>query len=203
MGVLPAIIWFKSADSTNNLSSALLPHLDNLSVVAAWRQSRGRGQGDHVWSSREGCNLTFTFVVRFAEGLPCSELHLLTCAATHALTLYLSAKGVDARIKLPNDIYVDGRKICGLLIENTLEGKRVASSLIGVGLNLNQTDFPPELPNPVSLSMLSGRSYDLQEELQELGDMLKKSVSLLDTAEGRNVLKSHFEARRLKPSGDL
>ncbi len=191
-----AIIWLKLTDSTNDEARRRLDVLDNLSVVAARTQTSGRGQGDHTWTSEPGQNLTFTFVLKFPPCAPlaASEILRITQTVTHALREYLLSKGVAARIKWPNDIYVGDKKICGILIENILGGKQVAASMVGIGLNLNQLRFPADLPNPVSLRQLTGRRYDLREELVLLREELKKSASLLDSQEGRTELARYFDA---------
>ena len=190
------IIWLKLTDSTNDEARRRLDVLDNLSVVAARTQTSGRGQGDHTWTSEPGQNLTFTFVLKFPPCAPlaASEILRITQAVTHALREYLLSKGVAARIKWPNDIYVGDKKICGILIENILGGKQVAASMVGIGLNLNQSRFPADLPNPVSLRQVTGRRYDLREELVLLREELKKSASLLDSQEGRTELARYFDA---------
>lgn len=191
-----AIIWLKLTDSTNDEARRRLDVLDNLSVVAARTQTSGRGQGDHTWTSEPGQNLTFTVVLKFPPCAPlaASEILRITQAVTHALREYLLSKGVAARIKWPNDIYVGDKKICGILIENILGGKQVAASMVGIGLNLNQSRFPADLPNPVSLRQVTGRRYDLREELVLLREELKKSASLLDSQEGRTELARYFDA---------
>ena len=191
-----AIIWLKLTDSTNDEARRRLDVLDNLSVVAARTQTSGRGQGDHTWTSKPGQNLTFTVVLKFPPCAPlaASEILRITQAVTHALREYLLSKGVAARIKWPNDIYVGDKKICGILIENILGGKQVAASMVGIGLNLNQSRFPADLPNPVSLRQVTGRRYDLREELVLLREELKKSASLLDSQEGRTELARYFDA---------
>jgi BirA family biotin operon repressor/biotin-[acetyl-CoA-carboxylase] ligase len=191
-----AIIWLKLTDSTNDEARRRLDVLDNLSVVAARTQTSGRGQGDHTWTSEPGQNLTFTFVLKFPPCAPlaASEILRITQTVTYALREYLLSKGVAARIKWPNDIYVGDKKICGILIENILDGKQVAASMVGIGLNLNQLRFPADLPNPVSLRQLTGRRYDLREELVLLREELKKSASLLDSQEGRTELARYFDA---------
>lgn len=191
-----AIIWLKLTDSTNDEARRRLDVLDNLSVVAARTQTSGRGQGDHTWTSEPGQNLTFTVILKFPPCAPlaASEILRITQAVTHALREYLLSKGVAARIKWPNDIYVGDKKICGILIENILGGKQVAASMVGIGLNLNQSRFPADLPNPVSLRQVTGRRYDLREELVLLREELKKSASLLDSQEGRTELARYFDA---------
>ena len=190
------IIWLKLTDSTNDEARRRLDALDNLSVLAAETQTAGRGQGDHTWTSAPGQNLTFTLVLKFPPCAPIatSEILLITQAVTGGIRRYLLSKGVESRIKWPNDIYVGDRKICGILIENILDGKQVSSSMIGIGLNLNQDRFPADLPNPVSLRQLTGRTYDLRTELVLLREALKKTASLLDSQEGRSELSRDFDA---------
>ena len=190
------IIWLKLTDSTNDEARRRLDALDNLSVLAAETQTAGRGQGDHTWTSAPGQNLTFTLVLKFPPCAPLatSEILLITQAVTGGIRRYLLSKGVESRIKWPNDIYVGDRKICGILIENILDGKQVSSSMIGIGLNLNQDRFPADLPNPISLRQLTGRTYDLRTELVLLRDALKKTASLLDSQEGRSELSRDFDA---------
>jgi len=163
------IKWFEELDSTND---ELLRHLslyDNLSVVAARSQTAGRGQRGNSWHSAPGENLTFSLLLRPGE-LPAWEFMSLTYLATLAVKDWLCGEGVHAVIKWPNDIYVGRRKICGMLVENTLEGSRITASVIGIGLNLNQTVFPGQLVNPVSLKSLTGREYPPEAALEALLD---------------------------------
>ena len=190
------IIWLDETDSTNHEVRRRISELANLSVVAALRQTAGRGQGDHTWTSAPGQNLTFTLLLTFPPCAPVAsdEILRITQVITFALRNYLENKGIETRIKWPNDIYAGEKKICGILIENILHGKQVSASIIGIGLNLNQTCFPSDLPNPVSLKMLTGQDYNLREELIQLRDELKKSAALLDTQEGRMRLEEDFRS---------
>ena len=190
------IIWLKQTDSTNDEAARHIDDLDNLSVLAAVEQTAGRGQGDHSWTSAPGENLTFSLVLKFPplSTLAARDILFITRTVTHALREYLLSRGVETRIKWPNDIYAGDRKICGILIENTLVRNRVKTSIIGIGLNLNQGVFPPELPNPVSLRQLTGLRYDPEEELRALHAALKTSASLLDSQEGRMQLERYFDA---------
>ncbi|MCR4859246.1 MAG: biotin--[acetyl-CoA-carboxylase] ligase [Bacteroidales bacterium] len=188
------IIWLDTADSTNSELRRRICCLDNLSVVAAVEQTAGRGQGSHSWFASPGANLTFSVLYRF-EGvytLLAADALLITQVTTLALLDYLRLHGVRARIKWPNDIWVDERKICGILIENTLEGSRVRESIVGIGLNVNETAWPPELPNPVSLLELTGRSYDIRREMLLLYKEIRRRFGLLASADGRSSLQEEF-----------
>lgn len=191
------IIWFDTLESTNSEARRRFSDLDNLSVIAAVRQSAGRGQGDHVWCSEPGANLTFTVVLKFGPDgglrpLAASDSLLITEVITLALRLYLEDKGIGTRIKWPNDIWVGDRKICGILIENIFKGSQVLGSMVGIGLNLNQKTFPADLPNPVSLSLLTGETYDIREELEKLRGFIAQCAEKTDTDEGRRYLGDIF-----------
>ena len=197
MEKLTGIRWYDTVESTNDEARKAVGELDNLSVFAARCQTAGRGQGDHKWHSRPGENLTFSVVMKFGEGglapLAARDMLLITETVTLALRRYLLRKRISARIKWPNDIYVGDRKICGILIENILQGPEVSSSIVGIGLNLNQTEFPPDLPNPVSLSLLTGRHYDTEKELELFMRILEECAVKTNTAEGRRYLHRMFE----------
>lgn len=164
------IIWLESVDSTNNEAKRRLDSIDKLSVLSAVSQSAGKGQGDHTWTSSAGKNLTFSIVIK-PEGILAKDSFVISQITALSVVDFLAGNGIEAEIKWPNDIYVcgrkDGKKICGILIENVFKGESLASSIIGVGLNINQTDFPDNLPNPVSLKQLTGRDYNLDETLEQ------------------------------------
>ena len=186
------IKWFEELDST---SSELLRHVgdyDNLSVVAAVNQTAGRGQRGNRWISAPGDNLTFSFLLR-PEALPAREVMALTCFATLAVQEALRAEGVEAVIKWPNDLYVGKRKICGMLVENGLAEADIAWSVIGIGINLNQTVFPGGVLNPTSLKRLTGKTYDPAAFLENLCHRLEARLSGLATEASRNGLRDAYE----------
>ena len=190
----PSILWLESTDSTNYALRAQRSGLDNLSIVAAKGQTAGRGQGSHTWYATPGRNLTFSILYRFGEACPleAADAILITQVTTLAIRDYLLAHGVEARIKWPNDIWVGDRKICGILIENTLEGAAVRESIVGIGLNLNDTGWPAELPNPVSLTELTGKRYRLQTELKRLHKEICRRFGQLASPDGRRSLQEEF-----------
>ena len=185
------IIWLQQAESTNRSIREASSGLDNLSVIAAVEQTAGRGQGTHTWYSTPGKNLTFSLLVRPVQ-LKAADMILLTCATTLGIRDYLHGHGVEARIKWHNDIWVGDRKICGILIENILDGELIAESIIGIGLNLNEEGWPTDLPNPVSLKELTGKEYDLRRELPSLHSKICRRFALLDSVAGRKELQEEF-----------
>ena len=186
------IKWLEEADSTNNVLLRHIGDYDNLSVVAAVKQTAGRGQRGNRWVSAPGDNLTFSLLLK-PERLPVREVMALTCLATLAVRDVLREEGVPAVIKWSNDIYVGKRKICGMLVENGLDGADIAWSVIGIGINLNQTDFPGEVMNATSLKRLTGRSYDPVQFLETVCAGLERWLPDLDTQDGRNGLREAYE----------
>lgn len=179
------IKWFDEVESTNSRMAEERLHQDDFTTFAAKGQTAGRGQKGNGWHSAKGENLTFSTLLR-PEWLPVQEQFAISQAAALAVVDYLADKGVTAKIKWPNDIYVGERKICGILIENSLEGEHLATSIVGIGLNLNQTVFPDSLPNPVSLIMVTGRSYCPEEELVRFLGFLRERYERTRFSRSRN-----------------
>lgn len=158
------IKWLDSVDSTQNAVQRLLDRLDNLSVIAAIEQTAGRGQRGNRWAAAPGRNLTFSVLVRPGNdgipAVPARRQFLISQVASLAVCDLLREEGIHPAVKWPNDVYVGDRKICGMLVENALAGDRIRSSIIGIGINVNQTEFAPELMNPTSMKKATGRSFD-------------------------------------------
>ena len=175
------IIWLDMTDSTNMEASRRISELDNLSVLSASKQTSGRGQMGNSWESETGKNLTFSILLKSDNGsifqVKACDQFIISEAAALSVTDLLAAHGIPAKIKWPNDIYVGNRKICGILIQNSLRTGYVSSSIIGIGLNVNQTVFDVSLPNPISMMMLkddmAGYPLNLNSLLEEFMDIFK------------------------------
>lgn len=162
------IFWYDTLDSTNSEASRRIEKFDNLSVIAAMCQTAGRGQRGNKWLTQSGENLTFSIILKFQEGdIPASRQMDITALTTVVLREFLRARGIHAVIKWPNDIYAGDRKLCGILIENSLTGEWISSSVIGIGLNVNQTAFDPSIVNPTSIRRLTGESYNVRDLLEQ------------------------------------
>lgn len=196
--IRPYIIWLDKAQSTNTELRSRLSQFDNLSVLAAKEQTEGRGQGSHTWFTSPRTNLTFSILYRFplegALSLRASDMILITQVTTLAIRDYLLSEGIESMVKWPNDIWASGKKICGILIENILDGSLISESIVGVGLDVNQTEWPSDLPNPISMKELTGKNYILENELQRLTDAIARRFAYLNTAEGRTQLDKEFYA---------
>ena len=167
--------WLRNNPSLFGNNPALFDDKDRLLrkdclVVVAEFQTAGKGCGTNSWESERGKNLTFSMLIH-PEEIPANEQFYITEVASVALceTLehYLSDK---VEIKLPNDIYVGDKKICGMLIENRLQGSTIKDSIIGIGLNVNQREFLSDAPNPVSLHQLLGHETDREALLKTFLD---------------------------------
>lgn len=187
-----SIRWFNSLKSTNDEARKRISSLDNLSVLACRKQTAGRGQGDHTWYSTPGRNLTFSMVFKFGRTLEAPKAELISCFITLGILDYLKTKGVEARIKWPNDIWVGDLKICGILVENSVENNFVQSSIVGIGLNLNEKNWPSDLPNPVSLLELTGKRSCPPLELRRLVKKICRRSELLFSGDGRKLLQEEF-----------
>lgn len=158
------IIHIGETDSTNRW---LMQHGDSpCNIVVADFQTAGKGCGSNTWESERGKNLTFSMLIH-PEELPASRQFRITevtsVALCETLDEWLSGQ---TTIKWPNDIYVGDRKLCGMLIENRLQGITIKDSIIGIGLNVNQRDFLSDAPNPVSLCQLLDKELSRETLLE-------------------------------------
>ena len=161
-------------------------------VVWADYQTAGRGQRGHEWHSRKGENLTFSVVleptfVPIAEQFSVSEVVALSLVDT------LSEYGIGARIKWTNDIYVGDRKLVGILIEHSLSSTTLRRTIVGIGINVNQTEFDPSIPNPVSMAQLLGKELNAEEILQCFLKHLQRNYESLREG-GATVLHERYNA---------
>ncbi|WP_417013009.1 biotin--[acetyl-CoA-carboxylase] ligase [Alistipes sp.] len=177
--------------STNDLAhGAQYGHGD---VIWAERQTAGRGQRGHTWTSPEGVNLLFS-VVLCPTFLPAGEQFGLSQAVALALADTFAAFGIDTRIKWTNDIYAGDCKLTGILIEHRLAGDRLARTVVGVGINVNQKAFDPALPNPTSMALEAGRTFDREEVLGRFHAALMRRYAALEAGE-RAALAAEYRRR--------
>ena len=169
-------------------------------IVWAEHQTAGRGQRGHKWLSPEGENLTFTMVVE-PRFLPVGEQFLLCEALSLALTDTFAHYGIDTRIKWTNDIYAGDRKLEGVLIEHNCSGQMLSRSLLGIGINVNQTEFDPTLPNPVSMAQLTGRRYDRREVLETFERSMLARYGQLEHGDRKDL--QHDYRNRMYALGEM
>jgi len=136
-------------------------------LVTAEFQTAGRGAGTNTWESERSQNLLFSLVV-YPRQLQANQMFALSEVTALAIRDALSSYTSGFRIKWPNDVYYNDKKIVGMLIENDLRGKWVRRSVIGVGVDINQTRFLSDAPNPVSLAQILGKEVDRNQVLESI-----------------------------------
>jgi BirA family transcriptional regulator, biotin operon repressor / biotin---[acetyl-CoA-carboxylase] ligase len=165
-------------DSTNSFAFELIKQSSPTEGYLIWakEQFAGRGQRGAQWSSEPGSNLTFSIILH-PHFLPVAKQFQLTKAIALGIAGFISHCLEDhthVKIKWPNDIYVKNCKIAGILIENVLEQSTLKYSVVGIGLNVNQVNFDPSLPNPTSLKLLTGKDFNPEDCLLQLCSFIEK-----------------------------
>lgn len=183
------ITWYQSLDSTNNEALRQIDMLDSLSVIASRFQTAGRGQRGNSWSSKSGENLMFSIVLK--NGIPVRKQFIINEIASMSVVELLKRHCLTAKIKWPNDIYVGDRKICGILIEHSVSGDKLGRSIIGIGINVNQNDFPAHLPNPTSMVREGAEKLDPKQLLEEFMQIFE-SFSSADEGIIREMYLEHM-----------
>lgn len=137
-------------------------------VISTFNQWGGRGQIGSKWLSEPYRNITISLIL-YPTFLPIRQQFLLNQAVSLAVTdLIKQYSDKPIQVKWPNDVYLDGKKLVGILIQGTIAKTSFQSAVIGVGINVNQTDFPAELPNPTSLKLVEKQDFDLEELIPNL-----------------------------------
>jgi BirA family biotin operon repressor/biotin-[acetyl-CoA-carboxylase] ligase len=170
----------KNLPSTNNYAAVLLKNsnVDEGTIIYTNFQSAGRGQTGNSWVSEDGKNLLISIIL-YPSMIEPADQFLISMAVSLGITGFLDRHIHGSTIKWPNDIYIKSDKIAGILIENTLIGNTIENCVAGIGLNINQTEFGSDAPNPVSLSQLTGQQYDLGECLIQLSDEINERYQQL------------------------
>jgi BirA family transcriptional regulator, biotin operon repressor / biotin---[acetyl-CoA-carboxylase] ligase len=164
------IIRLKEVESTNSFFMDWLTRekpAEGTLVITA-KQAAGRGTDGAMWESEPGLNLTFSFVLYPAFLAIDAQFYLnktVSLGLADIVREVLPGRN-DIRIKWPNDIYIGNRKASGTLIQNGIKGSLFEFAVIGIGLNVNQEEFRGEAPNPVSLKIVAGKAFDLEDILQ-------------------------------------
>lgn len=162
------IIELEKVNSTNEYTADLLKsrEIKEGTVIWALEQSAGKGQGNKTWDSEPGKNLTFTMILHPFFLVPEKQFFLNEAVALGILDftgIFISKEKLS--IKWPNDIYAGKKKLGGILINNIISGMILETSLLGIGLNINQTEFSPLIPNPVSFKLLINKDLELRHTL--------------------------------------
>lgn len=181
------LFFYKNLTSTNSFAADLLKQgtLREGSIIYTNYQSAGRGQTGNRWESGDNKNLLISIIL-YPKIISPSSQFLISMAISTGICDFLRRYIQGVAIKWPNDIYVINDKIAGILIENSIMGDTISHTIAGIGININQAEFP-ELPNPVSLCLLTGSVYDLSLLLKQLASDLDKRYKQLISGDFSNI----------------
>ena len=162
-------MYIKQTHSTSTLlREQYADHLPHFYTIRTDFQTAGRGQAGNSWESEEGKNLLFSTLLRY-QGILAFQQWRLSMLVAVALwdTLAKHLPQDKLSIKWPNDIYYGDKKLVGILIENSLSGAYVDYTIVGIGINVNQTQWLSNAPNPISMQEITGLEYDVEALLNE------------------------------------
>ena len=195
MKTVPEIIHIRETNSTNNYLKELLQtqNVDEGTVVWADFQSAGKGQRGNGWESEAGKNILFSIVL-FPGFLKAGEQFILSQIVSLAVANCLQEYTAGISIKWPNDIYWNEKKICGILLENTILEDNIGHSVAGIGININQENFRSDAPNPVSLKQITNRDYNLEEILKTVVDNINVYYQQIKIGKTDSLIKQYKES---------
>jgi BirA family transcriptional regulator, biotin operon repressor / biotin---[acetyl-CoA-carboxylase] ligase len=168
-------IILDSVDSTNihAMAQAHAGLADHGAAFFAREQTAGRGQRGRHWQSEPGVNVILSVVLHPRDFHPADPFPLQAIAALACYDLFNRYAGDETAIKWPNDLYWRDRKAGGILIESSISGEKYRHAVVGMGININQSGFPAELVNPVSLRQITGKEHDVESMARELCNHLE------------------------------
>jgi BirA family biotin operon repressor/biotin-[acetyl-CoA-carboxylase] ligase len=199
------LIELSEIDSTNMYAMEQIHAQKALSgsVYQTDFQTNGKGQHGRIWESHRGENLLCTYVLELnalkqgKNWVPSEQLGLSAAVALGTQAFFMEFAGEETKIKKPNDIYWRDRKAGGILIENIVRGTDWTWTVIGIGLNINQTQFSNEAGNPVSLKQITGKDWDIKTMQKKLAASLSASLNLWLT-EGELLTLQKMELQLIK-----
>lgn len=190
------IIRLDSVGSTNTYAAEIANqgNLPEGFIVVANTQTEGRGHDSNTWESEPGKNLTLSMIL-YPRFLPAGRQFILTKVVALGVreTVIQLLPHRTVSIKWPNDIYIDDGKVAGILIQHSIMGSGIDNTIVGIGLNVNQLKFHGNAPNPVSLCMISGHDFELNEVLSLLCRNIEKYYELLRSRHFGQLDKAYLE----------
>jgi len=198
------IIRLQVTDSTNNYANNQIRSYDVAegTVFLAYEQTTGRGQAGNFWESEPGKNLTFSIVL-YPDFLEIRRQFMLSKVVTLGVYTALNKYVDQLSIKWPNDIYAGNKKLGGILIENSVMSGSLQSSVVGIGLNVNQVHFCSPAPNPVSLKTLTNLHFDCELLLTEVLTGINWYYALLRNGGDMKIDKEFISALYLMNKSHL
>ncbi len=184
-------IYLPETNSTNNLlrEMARQERLPEGFLVYSDFQTAGKGQPGNSWESENGKNLLFSILL-FPENIQINKQFILSQLTCLAIKKVLDQYTDGISIKWSNDIYWNEKKICGILIENSLIRDKIGQCIIGIGLNINQVIFTSNAPNPVSLKQITGKEMDREKILS---DIHKELINLYKNLDFNKIQKEYHQ----------
>jgi len=187
------IIRLAETTSTNDFLLENYKKYDEGTMVIADYQSSGKGLEDNQWESKKGKNLTLSLLIKPGD-LNAADQFNLNMATSLAIRMLISEyTRTPVQVKWPNDIYVDDKKIAGILIKNFLYGQQIHLSIAGMGININQEKFYSEAPNPVSLKQITGKEYNLKEMMDKLIKHLEHYFRILYNKDFNTLNQEYYQ----------
>jgi len=165
---------------------------ENFLVITTKEQTQGRGQRGHLWHSEANKNLIFSILLKINQ-FNIDRQFELNQAISLGIVVVLKKYIPTVQIKWPNDIMAGDYKIGGILIENTVKSTLIKHSIIGIGLNINQTHFPAHIPNANSLKNIAHKNFDLDILLQEILNSIASFVALFDKNSKKYLQKEYLK----------
>ena len=169
------LVRLETVDSTNDYALQHLAEANpaNGTVISTENQTNGKGQYGAKWSSEGSKNLTLSIIIR-PKNLDVNKQFYLSMVAALGVKSLCESYNLATTIKWPNDIYIKKKKVAGILIQNGIMKNKISSSVIGIGLNVNQIAFDPLIPNPTSIRIETGQKIDLEAIRLELFDHFER-----------------------------
>jgi BirA family transcriptional regulator, biotin operon repressor / biotin---[acetyl-CoA-carboxylase] ligase len=187
------LIFVQECHSTNTLAQELNQRSSapEGSVVITDNQTAGRGQRGNSWETTQGLNFTFSILLKPSFLKPDQQFYLNIVIALGVFQYLSQRTDSQVSVKWPNDILVNQKKICGILIENTIQGSTIQSTVAGVGLNINQQFFASE--KATSLKNITGNDYVLAAELDLLLSSIEKKYLQLRQGQAKDLFREYHQ----------
>ena len=200
---MPHYIKVSQTASTNTYLSRLAATLPGGTVIYTPSQTAGRGQKGNSWESEDGKNLTFSMLLKRPPVKARDQFYLSEAAAIAVVEALTAEAGDGFAVKWPNDVYWQDKKVCGMLLENSLDGSGIAHCVVGIGINVNQERFVSDAPNPVSLINITGREHDLMALLKGVCARIEQLVDSLADDNARADLHQRYMTALYRNDGQL
>jgi len=199
---MPRYILVRETGSTNTYLNRLAKIFPGGTVIYTNKQTAGRGQKGNHWESEPGKNLAFSMLLKDLPVKARDQFAISQAIALAVRDTLADAGGDGFTVKWPNDIYWHDYKIAGILIENSLSGKDIAYSIVGVGVNINQEQFVSDAPNPISLKQITHSEHDLLALLHQMCECIEQTLNNLTNARAKDDLHKRYIAALYRNDGE-